>query len=159
MKIYVNNYYINTTKEIINLWPKYKNCETDIRINDISFNIVSYIIKYLNIFKNNYFGIHSPLKNKINNKEYFVSLIESGVPKILLDYCNNINNIYFLDLYIISDKEQIPMLSNLLAAFIAYISSIYKWERIHFYYLKYKKINKFLHIKNQEDNIKKRAQE
>ena len=156
MELKINNTTILITKDISALWPRFnkENSDNVINITDIDIESVKLIIKYLHIFKDNYFGIHAPLKNRSNNDEIYTSLIESGVPKILLDYCNNIHNKLFMKLYTVSYTENIPMLTELLGAFIAYISSIYKWNRIHFYYLKYKKINKFEKNKT-EDNLKK----
>jgi hypothetical protein len=139
-----------------------------IDIPDIDSNVLHMIIKFLYIYsvKENWFGIHMPLKFKEipkdpdapkaapivqpddeeipEFKEGEVDLVYSGVHQVYCDYLEEIKVENIVELFLTAINDEITMLVNLIAAFFAKCCAMYGWKKIHSYYLMIRRQNKFL---------------
>lgn len=142
-----------------------------IDVLDIEDKYIVKIIEFLQMFSvpTNYFGIHCPLRNKrlglsrnpdlvIPEDECKPCLIESGVPKMFVDYLESFevkdgaNDI--VNFYLIVFNENIKMLYTLMGAYIAYSVTNINYEEMVFYQCEVNNINPLIHFTEQSRDHK-----
>jgi|688.fasta_scaffold00397_14 hypothetical protein len=136
-------------REYINYWQRIKELSeiadesNIIQVFDIEDKYIVKIIEFLDMYHNptNKFGIHRPLRNKklgVNrglevttpDLECRPCLIESGVPKMYVDYMTTIEVDDIIPFYKVVFDAHIVMLYNLVGAYIAYCLTNVDYDKI-----------------------------